>query len=656
MSMRIEKIIMKNYRQYKDLELVFESEKLHLIKGIMGTGKTNFLNAMNWCLYQEEPYLSRDSQQLPLLNLKTIDDANGGEVKDVIVELWLTFDESNTIVFTRKSSYLIIEGQRKEITLYKTAEFEVKIKEAGGNYNILREEDAESRVERFVPKKIRDFFFFDGERLDRYFKEATGQNIRHAIFQISQTSLLKRIYENLKKIKDEYGKEAGKLSPNIEFIRSQLENVERQHEERLQMIEQCEKQIKIAKEKKNEYTEKLKGLPDVEDLQNKLDGLKQKKKTNDGILKEKIEDKQKLLFEYGKIIFLFPAIEKSIKVINKRREDGDLPPTADKNLLRKIYDSKTCTICGRKFLEGSKEEELVKQLLDGIKLSNEVASDLQNMEGHLISCGEKYELFKEKVRKITVEIEKYVKEIDEIEQRIDEIDNRLSSYNEEKIKNWYGELKTFEDIYEKNNQSLGIHKMEVKNLTDKLNELKGKLEVEITRIEKVGSLKKYIDFTEKTMEIVNKTRSEVMDQIRTKISDETEKRFFELMWKKETFNSVSISEDYEISLTHKMGYDCLGTISGGEREVLALSFTMALHSISGFDAPILIDRPLAMVSGNPREYIAKILLALANEKQLVLFLTPDDYRDVSEFLNSASCNIHELQMTVDEKEVKVKVV
>lgn len=656
MSTRIEKIIMKNYRQYKNLELVFESEKLHLIKGIMGTGKTNFLNAMNWCLYQEEPYLSRDSQQLPLLNLKTIDDANGGEVKDVIVELWLTFDESNTIVFTRKCSYLIIEGQRKEVTPYKTAEFEVKIKEAGGNYNILREEDAESHVERFVPKKIRDFFFFDGERLDRYFKEATGQNIRHAIFQISQTSLLKRIYENLKKIKDEYEKEAGKLSPNIEFIRSQLENVERQHEERLQMIEQCEKQIKIAKDKKNEYTGKLKGLPDVEDLQNKLDELKQKKKTNGDILKEKIEDKQKLLFEYGKIIFLFPAIEKSIKVINKRREDGDLPPTADKNLLRKIYDSKTCTICGRNFLEGSKEEELVKQLLDGIKLSNEVASDLQNMEGHLIVCGEKYESFKEKVRKITIEIENYVKEIREIEQRIDEIDNRLSGYNEEKIKNWYGELKTFEDIYEKNNQSLGIHKMEVKKLTDDLNELKGKLESEITRVEKVGSLKKYIDFTEKSMEIVNKTRSEVMGQIRKKISDETEKRFFELMWKKETFNTVGISEDYEISLTHKMGYDCLGTISGGEREVLALSFTMALHSISGFDAPILIDRPLAMVSGNPREYIAKILLALANEKQLVLFLTPDDYRDVSEFLNSASCNIHELQMTVDEKEVKARVV
>jgi DNA sulfur modification protein DndD len=70
--MKFERIKILNYRQYKEIDLDLSSNKLQLIKGIMGTGKTNFLNAINWCLYQEEPYLSKKSQQLPLLNLSTL--------------------------------------------------------------------------------------------------------------------------------------------------------------------------------------------------------------------------------------------------------------------------------------------------------------------------------------------------------------------------------------------------------------------------------------------------------------------------------------------------------------------------------------------------------------------------------------------------------
>lgn len=62
--MRIKKIILNNYRQFKNIEINFNKNSendLYIIIGKNGTGKTNILNALNWCLYNDEPHLSMDS-------------------------------------------------------------------------------------------------------------------------------------------------------------------------------------------------------------------------------------------------------------------------------------------------------------------------------------------------------------------------------------------------------------------------------------------------------------------------------------------------------------------------------------------------------------------------------------------------------------------
>ena len=70
--MRIKRVKAQNYRQFKDIDVYFNKKSkndLHIIIGRNGTGKTNFLNAINWCLYGDEPNLSHDSHQLLILNV-----------------------------------------------------------------------------------------------------------------------------------------------------------------------------------------------------------------------------------------------------------------------------------------------------------------------------------------------------------------------------------------------------------------------------------------------------------------------------------------------------------------------------------------------------------------------------------------------------------
>ena len=58
--MRISRLILNNYRQFGKTEIVLEKKydhDIHIIVGTNRTGKTNILNAINWCLYNEEPHL-----------------------------------------------------------------------------------------------------------------------------------------------------------------------------------------------------------------------------------------------------------------------------------------------------------------------------------------------------------------------------------------------------------------------------------------------------------------------------------------------------------------------------------------------------------------------------------------------------------------------
>ena len=648
---------MKNYRQFKDVELSFDEKPdcdLHVIIGKNGTGKTNILNAINWCLYGDEPHHSKDSQQLPHLNLRSIEETDGNDI-EVMVEVWTKTDyESNYIFFTRKEIYNVYGDEKLEPILQNT-EFEVKVQNEMGNTEFYTGEEANSYAERFVPKRIRDFFFFDGERLDNYFKEATGQNIRHAIFEISQIDLLENRLENrltdtLKSLR----KEAGKQSPEIEKTRNDLDYLDDNLSEVERQIEEANRQTAIAKNNIRNYEEKLRDMPDVEVLEGKREKLKTTKKEKKDLLDRKIKGKDDLLFEYGKIIMLWPVIKSSIQIVEEKKKKGELPPTLDTNLLKSIIQNDECSICGRSLDNDAKKR--VGELLHEIKLSSATAKQLENMEVPLRLFEDKINIFIGKINEITQETKGYEKDLVSLEQKVNKIDMEISGFDSIKIKDWHNELKKFEGIYEQNERKRGELDARKKQIQPEIDDLKKKLDNELAKIKKLKKLKNQMKFCTKALDVVKKTKEIIMSETRNKIKDRTRELFFELLWKKTTFKDVKIENDYSINLIHSMGYECLGSISAGERELLALSFTLALHEVSGFDAPILIDTPVARVSDEHRVNLGKIFSKVGENKQMILLFTPAEYsKDISELLDKKASTRYVFKLSADEKETRVEV-
>jgi len=659
--MRIERLKFKNFRQFKDVEIVLKKvpgkKDIHVFVGVMGTGKSNILNAINWCLYGVEPFLSRKEKdkQLPLINTKILEDSREGDQYRVGVEIHA---ESNgkPICFTRNQNVVIgtpVNGGGRQCDP-GVQQFRVVIRDEAGSSRIFEGDEAQEKVDLFVPDGIKEFFFFDGERLDKYFREATGQRIRNAIHQISQVGLLNRMTDHLQKVMSDLQKDAGKLSPNIEEIRTEYEKAQDDLQTYVSDIDKCKSEISTAKGRLRELEGKLQNVPETESLETERADLNGRRTEIEGLLREKKRAKDDFLFFSGTRALLRPAVERTIAAIEQMYQNKELPPTFDKRLLETLLDEGKC-ICGRPLDCSTSEARAVRDLIETIRLSPEASQRLTAIESLLRMVMRDVESYSTKNTEITQVIAELEDSLGRTQERIEEIDRVLGGYELDQIRVWNEERKRMEEALDTCQQQMGYLKHLKEDAEKKVKELADKLRTELRKESKVAELKNDITFVENTIQVLHKANRGILDKIRHDIERRTEENFMRLHWKKETYKGIVIDHDYSISPIHALGFDSLGTISGGEREVLALSFSMALHETSGFRAAIVIDRPLAMVSGVTRTHIAEIFSKVGEDRQIVLLLTPEDYAaDVRTVLEPVLSTSARLQLLRDENELKLE--
>jgi len=128
----------------------------------------------------------------------------------------------------------------------------------------------------------------------------------------------------------------------------------------------------------------------------------------------------------------------------------------------------------------------------------------------------------------------------------------------------------------------------------------------------------------------------------------------QLIWKKNTYDRIVLNKEFQLDLIHKDGYSCVGTCSAAERCLLALSFTLALHEVSGFNSLLFIDTPVARVSDINRVNFANVLCEVSKNKQIIMTFSPDEYSpEIKKIFDPAARTNVELNM-VNEKVTVVK--
>lgn len=179
-------------------------------------------------------------------------------------------------------------------------------------------------------------------------------------------------------------------------------------------------------------------------------------------------------------------------------------------------------------------------------------------------------------------------------------------------------------------------------------------EINKKQLDAIKKIKEYDDIRYE-MEIIQKLhayfkhfQSDIMERMKNEIQSITWKYFDKMIWKKNTFGSISISDVYDIAVYNKDHIEMTGSLSATEQMALAYAFTLAIHSASGKNCPLVIDSPLGRVSDENRENMAKALKEVSKEKQIIMLFTPDEYSETVREIYDPVADVRTLTLSADE--------
>jgi DNA sulfur modification protein DndD len=201
-------------------------------------------------------------------------------------------------------------------------------------------------------------------------------------------------------------------------------------------------------------------------------------------------------------------------------------------------------------------------------------------------------------------------------------------------------------------QEIGRVDQQIETLTEKIDELDEEWRDEAAKEDKHRRLMRKLDFVDEASEEISEIKQTILAQIRKNTEENMNQYFNDLIWKDEEY-TVELGENYTVSVYGKHGDNKIGSLSAGEKQILALSFMSALTKISGFNAPIIIDTPLGRISSKPKRRIAQNLPAYLKDTQITFLMTDEEYTDdVRARLQNSVANEYQLDYSNEVTEVR----
>lgn len=163
--MLIESIELSNFRQFVNEKIEFSVDKdknVTLIIGDNGTGKTTFAQAFFWCFYGETSF-----QNKVMLNRDVERNMLPDEKREVRVKIKLKHGSAEyEIIRTQeyKKTYSSKINQTNTV-------LHISIRQEDGNYRFLKPSECELEIKKILPRELANYFFFDGERIEKLSKE-----------------------------------------------------------------------------------------------------------------------------------------------------------------------------------------------------------------------------------------------------------------------------------------------------------------------------------------------------------------------------------------------------------------------------------------------------------------------------------------------------
>ena len=678
-SIKIIEIEIENYRQYHGKQLVKfpdRSEGFSVIIGDNGAGKSNILNAINWCFYQTEPHQKKNKGKY-IINQQYIEDLENGKTGTMSVKVKIKIDDTeyhiSRILTITKNEFQYetrLDGKALEIenvdgyllprgtdVQQSQSTFEIMKKDKHESNFFPIEGRAPTKMNEILPEILSPYFLLDGEYLENFWDDLS--RVKIGVEQISQLNLLAISSEHLSEFKTSIPKIG---SRNIDSLTTEINTLE-------YWEHSCDKDGNEAWSKEMRYnydpevhknenyhlsgTRRIKELEeDIKRMKSRLTEISQafarsniqivtELNSKESKLKDRFEDGEPKLKDYrkkfinsqisnGPILFLKNTFQTTVEKVDALRIKGDLPYDAKMIFTQDLLELNKC-IChsdlSSKLDAKNKETNQFRKNVEDVRdqMENDrgldYALEMANYFKNLI-LNDPEQFVSDNFEKMENEHTKIKKNIKNISEELGEVRRKLQNVG----------VADIEDLTEDHKYVLNTMTESLKTI-DKINQIikdnrrmTGELRIKQNKLMKQDDRAKKIAFEQnvwlRISDVMDKALSSVKEEIRSQVQEKTFQIFIESMYKKKTWDRFTIDENYSAELFDANYIPTLGSLSAGEKLFLALSFISALKDITGYKFPLVIDTPLGRVSAKPRYLLSKALPKFLPDEQ-VLFLATD---------------------------------
>lgn len=631
--MIIKEVEICNFRSFRGRTVVkFAPKGVNVLCGENGGGKTNFLNAIYWCITgKTTPRCTKPGQ----LSYRQ----NGRIVKSAKVTVRLDVSEPNS----GHSLEYVIERIVKENSegfnenQCPASQVTIHVIQDGGHQDIIT---TESRIleilQRYWPEKLAQWFFFDSEaigelNLDESFdqdKKKFMANVRSALGLDTYFLLqddLNAVSKMIKKDVNEALQRETETNSQIKKLseaRERFEKVEEDYKNRLEVLEQknseLEKQIASL-------TEQLSQIPSSEDairLRNKCLALKRENE-------KRLETcKSEYALGLGRLALCLPSDMYSdfLAHLIKEKKAQNIPSKVGKALLDDILSRKQC-ICGRPFADHSPEHQHLLGLLKRAT-TNELTDRVDIIQNSLGEMPEKMRSCWEQIQQTPDCVNELEEQIVRAEKEILTIDASLENNREDEIRNIQLKLRQLRHEKDSNSANRGAFQAQVRGAIDRLSKIDPQLESLQQAMGINEGLRKTQQYVDTLIRHLDARVTRLENSLIRQLSNEMNRMIGAYLIKHR-----KVEMDPETYAVHYVrdGQNS-DPNSTGEEQILKFAFLSAMMSLStkhrsSFDQhmicsrPLFVDAPFSTLDSHYREAVA---YELANNCEQLILMTASD--------------------------------
>jgi DNA sulfur modification protein DndD len=468
--MKISRVTLENFRSFYGSHVVELAEddvkRVTVIHAENGGGKTNFLNAIYWCVTGR--FTPRFNQPNILIN-KT---AQAEGARQCSVELELKIPSGNG-----ETEYAI----RRTATSTRDTTLSVFHVEAGNSTPIPR---PEAFLNALFPPGLVDWFFFDAEAIGSL-SLSGGEDFKRDIRKVLGFELIDDFLSDMEKVIVKLQREIAALSRNsrIEELANEMSNIQHLMPMVEADLQTRYRELALKRAELETVRTRLGTLPQSKELERRRVSVEQKRR-------QLSAEKQAILSEYSQLIGRSaPAalLTNFVSQLEGKLQDeeikGRLPAPYSDQLVKDILDNAQC-ICGRAVQRNSPEHSCITDLLK-FAATSDVNAKLLDIRLAIRTVESTAADYPSKNKAILARRSAVETQLADCEDELREISEQLGKINRDEISRLETEKKRLDQECSEAERKIGAQESQLEDARRTLSSLKTEIE-NATRTQKTS--------------------------------------------------------------------------------------------------------------------------------------------------------------------------